>query len=344
MLIDEAQISVTSGNGGDGRASYFLNRGKPSGGDGGRGGAVYAEVDTQLTSLASYARLNHYEAKNGSIGESSTRTGKDAPDLTLKFPSGTQLIDLDTGEIIDLHDEKKSLLCKGGNGGWGNSRINKIQNGVFDQANKGKPGTKRQFKVVMRLIADCGLIGLPNAGKSSLLNVLTNAEAKVANYPFTTLEPNLGILNASRFTSGPSQKGIVLADIPGLIEGASSGKGLGVKFLKHIEKVHLLAHCISCETTDLRADYTRVRNELGQYNESLLQKKEIILLTKADVLYGNPEKMVQLIQEAKQMSIEVLPVSIIDESTTAIVGTRIMNEMRLIRESLSPTLPENTQA
>jgi GTP-binding protein len=316
MLIDEAIISVEAGNGGDGRVSFFPNYGKPAGGDGGKGGNLYAVVDRNLSTLTKYTRTHKYHAPNGKAGESTTRNGKDGEDLTLRFPPGTQLIDTVTHESIELKEGEPVLLCKGGQGGWGNASVSRKNQGVFATAYPGKPGQKRNLRVVMRLIADCGLIGLPNAGKSSLLNVLTDAHAKVANYPFTTLEPNLGILKvqSTKYKVQSEEKRIILADIPGLIEGASAGKGLGDKFLKHIEKVKVILHCISCETSDLASDYKKIRKELEEYNSALLAKKEIIILTKADTLCDDTARL-KLKQSAEGLASTVVFCSILDDTT-----------------------------
>ena len=317
MLIDEAIITVEAGDGGGGRVAFFPNYGKPAGGDGGRGGDLYAIVDSNLSTLTKYTRTHKYHAEDGLVGRSSTKDGKDGESLTLRFPIGTQLIDNVTEESIELQEgAPPALLCKGGQGGWGNASVSRKNQGVFATAYPGRAGQKRNFHVIMRLIADCGLIGIPNAGKSSLLNVLTDAHAKVANYPFTTLEPNLGILkfpiSNSQFSN--SQNRIILADIPGLIEGASAGKGLGDKFLKHIEKVKVILHCISCETNDLAGDYKKIRKELEEYNPALLAKKEIIILTKMDTLCDDTARH-KLKQSAEGLASTVVFCSILDDTT-----------------------------
>ena len=326
MLIDEAIILVEAGDGGDGRVAFFPNYGKPAGGDGGRGGDLYAVVDPNLSTLLKYTRTLSYHAPDGQVGRSSTKNGKDGENLTLRFPIGTLLIDTVTHESIELTQGKPVLLCKGGQGGWGNASVSRKNQGVFSTAYPGKPGQKRKFHVIMRLIADCGLIGLPNAGKSSLLNVLTDAHAKVANYPFTTLEPNLGILKVQStplrqdFEGQAGQKvqseekRIILADIPGLIEGASEGKGLGDKFLKHIEKVRVLLHCISCETADMVADYQKIRQELAAYNPDLLKKQEMLVLTKVDVLCDDTARF-KLEKIAQGLASNVVFVSVLDDTT-----------------------------
>ena len=317
MLIDEAIISVEAGDGGDGRVAFFPNYGKPAGGDGGRGGDLYAIVDPNLSTLTKYTRTHKYHAEDGLVGRSSTKDGKDGENLTLRFPIGTQLIDNVTHESIELQEgAPPTLLCKGGQGGWGNASVSRKNQGVFATAYPGRAGQKRNFHVIMRLIADCGLIGIPNAGKSSLLNVLTDAHAKVANYPFTTLEPNLGVMKIlnSKFEILSNKSQILIADIPGLIEGASAGKGLGDKFLKHIEKVKVILHCISCETNDLVGDYKKIRKELEDYNPALLAKKEIIILTKADTLCDDTARL-KLKQSAEGLASTVVFCSILDDTT-----------------------------
>jgi GTP-binding protein len=310
MLIDEIdKITVSSGSGGAGRVSFYKGRGKPSGGDGGRGGDVYAVSDAELISLTNYNSRRVFEAAPGEPGAAFNRTGAQGASLTLRFPRGTELTDLESGEVIDLDSlEQPYLLCRGGNGGWGNVRISRIHQGVFAKANEGRRGETRSFRVVMKLLADIGIIGLPNAGKSSLLNALTAAQAEVAAYPFTTLEPNLGVLSLPY----PKQSRLVLADIPGLIEGASAGRGLGTKFLKHIEKVCGIVHCISLESSDVMSDYEVVRNEVQKFNPKLTQKKELVVLTKTDLFSGNLEKIVNNFQNC---GIRAISCSVLDDSS-----------------------------
>jgi len=282
MIVDEIKISIEAGKGGDGIVTFDHTKGSqgPSGGKGGRGGNIYFEGVSDLTALYKYRKKNDYAAENGSIGKNSKATGRDGKDLILPVPIGSVLTNLDTGkteEIIQVG--QKFLGVRGGIGGRGNFYFRSPINITPMESEKGKPGEKFNFFIELRLIADIGLIGLPNVGKSSLLNQLTKAQAKVANYHFTTLEPNLGTL-----------EGIILADIPGLIEGASSGRGLGIKFLKHIQRTKFLFHCLSLESDNLVKDYKTVRKELSAYSKTLAKKKEILVFTKFDLISENELK------------------------------------------------------
>lgn len=300
MLVDEIEITIRAGHGGPGKVSFRPKPEKgPDGGDGGNGGDVYLAVTSDITYLQTYAGRRDFSAGNGHPGGKNLCTGARGRDLELIFPLGSKLTEAG-GEVIELNDLKNRLLvCKGGKGGRGNWRFRSSTNTTPRYSQNGLPGQEKKFQVVLRLIADYGLIGLPNAGKSSLLNALTAAHVRTAGYPFTTLEPNLGTLD-----------GKVIADIPGLIEGASSGRGLGVKFLKHIEKVSLLLHCLSADSADPVADYRVVRNELAKYNPHLGEKKEIILLTKTDSVA--PTHISRVKKLLKKFKTQLLPVSIHD--------------------------------
>lgn len=303
MFIDEARIMVKGGHGGAGRVAFFRNKKGPSGGSGGPGGNVYVVASSNLTQLASFISKIKYIGENGGPGGPNQRTGKYGEDLFIKVPVGTTLIDVVTNNEVTINEKNpKTLLCKGGLGGLGNSAFKSPTNRVPQHAEQGREGEERNFKLILRLIANFGLIGLPNAGKSSLLNKLTSANVKTANYPFTTLEPNLGVYN-----------GKVIADVPGLIEGASTGKGLGIKFLKHIEKVDMIFHCISVETQDLASQYNTVLNELKNFNPKLVENKSIILLTKIDLI--DKKEVDKKIKELKKFNKDVLPVSIYDEES-----------------------------
>lgn len=301
MLIDEVEIILIAGHGGVGKVSF--NPGKksgPNGGNGGRGGDVYIRVTSDLTALNQFSKIKTIEAEDGFSGGKFQQSGKDGKDLEIIMPLGTEITDMKTGEVFQLNNlDQRILICKGGLGGKGNYELRSSRRTTPLYAQKGLNGQERHLKVELKLIADFGLIGLPNAGKSSLLNELTSANVKTADYPFTTLEPNLGMWNKK-----------IIADIPGLIEGASIGKGLGIKFLKHIEKVKLLLHCLPADSEDVVKDYQTIIKELGQYKKELLDKKEIIILTKTD-LVDNKEikkKMTRL----KKFKKPIFPVSIHD--------------------------------
>ncbi len=303
MFIDEAEIEVIAGNGGAGRVSFFANRKGASGGAGGRGGSVYALASSNITHLKRYTEIVKYEAESGVMGSQNKRSGKNGQDLVLKVPLGTTVIDSKTKEEVILDKEGvQYMLCQGGIGGHGNVFFKSSTNRTPKIAEPGQPGQRRKLKLVLKLIADYGLIGLPNAGKSSLLNLLTKANVRTADYPFTTLEPNLGVF-----------EGKVIADVPGLIEGASAGKGLGIKFLKHIEKVKMLLHCISAESEDVILEYKTVINELTNYNTKLLSKKSIILLTKVDLVDG--ETASRKIKILKKLNKNIMTISIYHQET-----------------------------
>lgn len=276
MLTDEIKIRIEAGKGGNGVVAFSKTKMTlgPTGGRGGNGGNVCFKAVSDLTALNKYRHKKDYYAGDGLNGRSDKSDGHTGEDLILTVPIGSVLHNLTTGENIDMvRVGQTELVARGGIGGRGNFSFRSPVNTTPEEFEEGKPGEKFEFLVELRLIADVGLIGLPNAGKSSLINELTKAQAKVANYSFTTLEPNLGSLD-----------GIIIADIPGLIEGASEGRGLGIKFLKHIRRTKILFHCISLESDDPERDYKIIRKELGDYSQDLVEKKEIILLTKTDLV------------------------------------------------------------
>lgn len=278
MLIDEVKIVIKSGNGGNGLAHLYSDgsrpKGGPDGGKGGDGGDVYFKAVSDISRLNQFRFPKKFMAEDGERGGQNNRSGADGKDLILEVPIGT-VINYDNGTSQELTEVGEIFLAaKGGKGGWGNHHFRSATN---QTPREFQPGQKTEFKnlfLQLKLIADVGLIGLPNAGKTSLLNELTAANAKVANYPFTTLEPNLGVMKGGR----------IIADIPGLVEGAVGGKGLGIKFLKHIERTKLLIHCLSVESSDSKKDYDTVRHELNNYSADLASKKEILVLTKIDTI------------------------------------------------------------
>lgn len=319
MFVDEIDIIFQGGNGSDGKASFYPKpKAGPDGGNGGDGGNVYIIVTSDLTMLNQFLGKKLKKAEDGQRGSKLRKSGRNGNDITITLPLGSILTDWDTGEVFEINDiNQKFLICKGGKGGRGTYALRSPSNTTPLEGERGEPGQRRHLKIVLKLIADYGLIGLPNAGKSSLLNTLTLANAKVADYPFTTLEPNLGVM-----------EGKVIADIPGLIEGASLGKGLGIKFLKHIEKVNLLLHCISAESENVSHDYKIVREELKKFNLLLLKKKEIILLTKSDVLSSDElEKKRKILQKHGK----VFTISILDDKSI----TDLKMFLKSLRKSIS---------
>ena len=277
-FVDELVIAAKAGDGGDGVIRWRHMKRKefagPSGGDGGRGGSVYVRGVRDLHLLSAYRNKKEFAAERGGDGGSNSLHGKDGKDLVIRLPVGSVITHVETGKKIVLNKEgQKELLLKGGGGGRGNESFKSSTRRAPYESTKGKPGEAGVFHVEMELIADMGLIGLPNAGKSSLLNELARSRARIGDYPFTTREPNLG-----------ECFGYIIADIPGLIEGAALGKGLGHAFLRHIKRAKTLVHLVSLENKDVKKAYQTIRAELGRYDESLLRKKEVIILTKADVL------------------------------------------------------------
>lgn len=280
-FLDEITIKAAAGKGGDGvvrwRREKFIPKGGPSGGNGGRGADVYIRAVRSLRVLDQYRGKKEFFAENGVPGDHKSLTGANGKTLYIDFPIGSRVTNTTTGMVWDLVKEGQEVkILKGGQGGYGNEHFKSSTNQTPQEATLGKVGEECELHIEVSLIADVGLLGFPNAGKSSLLNALTNAEAKIGDYPFTTIDPNLGDLY-----------GFIIADVPGIIEGASAGKGLGHKFLRHITKTKVLLHLVSFEHGSAAAmmkAYETIRDELGKFNSELLEKEEIILLTKTDVV------------------------------------------------------------
>ena len=282
MFIDQAEIYVRSGRGGDGMVHFhrekFVPRGGPDGGDGGRGGDIILEVKPTLNTLAQFRHVARFVAKDGGNGGSNNKSGKSRDDLVVRVPPGTIVYEADTGELIgDLTAPAQRLLvCKGGKGGRGNQHFANSRNQAPRIADKGEPAEERRLRLELKLIADIGIIGVPNAGKSTLLSALTNAHPKIAAYPFTTIEPNLGVAQVDDETT------VVLADIPGLIEGASQGAGLGHDFLRHVQRTRVLIHLLDGLSADPVADFSQINAELALFDPNLAKKPQLVAVNKQD--------------------------------------------------------------
>ena len=285
-FLDQVKIYIKAGNGGDGSPSFrrekFIEFGGPDGGDGGRGGSIILKAEQNLNTLIDYRYQQHHKAQRGENGAGQNRTGKGGENLILKVPLGTQVFEEDNKTLIYDFTKigEEFVAANGGKGGLGNTRFKSSTNRAPRKFTKGTLGEEFVIWLQLKTIADIGIIGLPNAGKSSLLASMTSATPKIANYKFTTLNPNLGV-------AVYDDKEITLADIPGLIEGAHSGVGLGIKFLKHIERCKTLLHLIDINEEDLVSSYKQVRNELKSYGKELIKKKEIIVFNKIDLLQKN---------------------------------------------------------
>ncbi|MDO8655583.1 MAG: GTPase ObgE [bacterium] len=314
MLIDDVTITIEAGNGGKGAVAFNKNKMTlgPVGGSGGKGGSVYVEGTHDLNALGQFRYKKDMKAANGGDGKGQSNDGADGEDLIIKVPVGTMIrTGSKTQEVLKIGE--RILLAKGGLGGKGNFLFRSSTNTSPKWSQKGLPGERLVARLELKFIADVGLIGLPNAGKSSLLNELTRAQSRVANYPFTTLEPHLGTYYK-----------LILADIPGLIEGASLGKGLGTKFLRHIERTKVLFHLISAESEVPVKDYNAIRKELEQYSKGLLEKIEYVFLSKSDTVPA--EELKKKIAALQKIAKNVLPISIHDYDSIEQVK-KILNEI-----------------
>lgn len=301
MFIDRVKIKVKAGDGGNGvtafRREKFVPRGGPSGGDGGVGGSVWMESDEGLNTLLHLRYNPEHKAERGRHGEGSNRYGKDGEDVTIKVPVGTQVFKAETDEIeFDFTEAgQRHLIAKGGKGGWGNAHFATPTRRAPKFHYQGRPGEEKELQLELKLIADVGLVGFPNAGKSTLISVISAAKPKIADYPFTTLEPNLGVVDVGDY------KTFVVADIPGLIEGASEGAGLGDRFLRHVERTKLMLHLVDVSSFSGRdpvEDYEIINRELANYSEDLAARPQIVVATKIDAL-DEPERLEALKKRAK---------------------------------------------
>ncbi len=292
MFIDYVEIEVAAGNGGDGCVSFrrekFIPKGGPDGGDGGRGGNVLVAADDNLSTLLDFRYRSKYKAGNGQPGSGSLKTGKSGEDVLLKVPVGTLIRDVQTGEMVaDLdYAGKQVVVSQGGRGGKGNTHFKSSTNQTPRQATEGTPGQRRRLALELKLLADVGLVGLPNAGKSTILASFSAARPKIADYPFTTLVPNLGIVRLREL------KSCVMADIPGLIEGAAQGKGLGHQFLKHIQRTRLLVYVVDINEEDIPETVATLRQELEAFDRSLLDRPSLVTITKIDTVSESDLKAV----------------------------------------------------
>ncbi len=320
MLIDEVTIKVKAGDGGAGAVAFNKNLMElgPAGGNGGKGGDVYVEGSSDLTLLNQFRFKKEIVAKDGGDGRPQFVDGVRGDDVLVRVPVGTVVHNNETGEDIEVvRVGEQQCIARGGNGGKGNFLFRSSTNTTPKQSQPGKPGECFTFTFELKYIADVGLIGLPNVGKSSLLNELTRAKSKVANYQFTTLEPNLGVYYD-----------LILADLPGLIEGASQGRGLGIKFLKHTERTKVLFHLVSAQSDDVWRDYIIVRDELKKYNKKLLQKEEYIFLSKSDEVSADElEKKIKIFKRHRKI---IIPLSLLEEESVKKVE-QILNKIKSVK-------------
>lgn len=331
MFIDEAIIQIRSGKGGDGsvhfRREKYIPRGGPDGGDGGKGGDVIIEVSSTLNTLSAFRHQNRFISQDGGNGGRSNMTGRSASNLTIYTPPGTLVYDHPSGTLIGdlVKHGQKLIVCKGGRGGRGNSRFATAQNQAPRTAERGEPGVEKSLRLELRLIADVGIIGVPNAGKSTFLSAVTNAKPKIAPYPFTTIEPNLGVAILNESTT------LVLADIPGLIEGAHTGLGLGHDFLRHIQRTRVLIHLLDGLSEDPLLDFHQINTELALFDEHLKQKPQIVVLNKMD-LPDVKDRWLKLEKELKSKGIHPMAIS-------AVTGENLQPVLYKAAELLTSTPP-----
>ncbi len=322
-FLDQVKIYVKAGNGGSGSPSFrrekFVEFGGPDGGDGGKGGSVILISERNLNTLIDYRYQQHFKAERGKDGSGKNKTGKGGEDLYLKVPLGTQVFEEDNKTLIyDFKSQKEEfLVASGGKGGFGNTRFKSSTNRAPKKFTRGGQGEEFWIWLQLKTIADIGIIGLPNAGKSSLLASMTSANPKIANYKFTTINPNLGVASYD-------DKEVTLADIPGLIEGAHTGTGLGIKFLKHIERCKTLLHLIDITADDLFISYNQVRKELSKYSKDLVKKKEIVVLNKTDLI-DEEEKKDKIKKLKNKLKKNIFLMSTMDKKSVSDIKSKLVN-------------------
>jgi GTPase len=346
MFIDEAKIRVKAGDGGNGcmafRREKYIPRGGPSGGDGGHGGDIWMESSERHNTLVHFRFNPEYKAERGRHGEGSKKTGRDGEGIVLKVPVGTIVFDEDTGEKV--HDfsrpDERVVIARGGRGGRGNAQFATSTHQAPREHEEGRPGEERNFRLELKLLADVGLVGYPNVGKSTLISRISAARPKVADYPFTTLEPNLGVVLAG---DKGKEESFVVADIPGLIEGAHTGSGLGTQFLRHIERTRLLVHMVDVSDSSGRADVVKdvevIRGELASFGAGLEDKPTLMVASKIDV--ANPEKLKKLKQWATRKKLKLYPVSAVTGEGIEKLKYAMAEEVDKARKVLAG--PEETQ-
>ena len=341
MFIDRVKIKVKAGDGGDGvtafRREKFVPRGGPSGGDGGKGGDVWMVADEGLNTLLHLRYNPEHTARRGWHGEGSNRHGKDSEDITVAVPVGTQVFDAESEQLIFDFTEagQRFLAAKGGKGGWGNQHFATPTKRAPKYHYTGRPGDERELQLELKLIADVGLVGFPNAGKSTLISVISAAKPKIADYPFTTLEPNLGVVDIGEF------KTFVVADIPGLIEGASEGAGLGDRFLRHVERTKLMLHLVDVSSLSMRnpvEDYEIINHELANYNADLAVRPQVVVATKIDAL-DEPERLENLRKRAEEDGKPFLEISAVaNQGTKELVNFVAQKLYEIERDRLEQTV------
>ncbi len=333
-FLDQAKIFIQSGKGGNGCVSFrrekYVEFGGPNGGNGGKGGDVIIKCADGLNTLIDYRFKQHFKAKNGSPGMGNDKTGKSGDDIVIEVPQGTLILEEDNKEIIAdiIHKDEKLRILKGGNGGFGNAHFKSSENQTPRNANNGESGEEKWIWLRLKLIADIGLVGLPNAGKSTLVSKVSQAKPKIADYPFTTLNPVLGIAKYKNHE-------LVIADIPGLIEGAHQGKGLGHRFLGHIERCELLLHLIDANESNVIETWKIVRNEISAYSKNLNEKKEIIVLSKSDTIDDREmDKKVEILK--KHTHKDVFKIS-------SVTGSGINSILRILHDNIPKNSEDETQ-
>ena len=338
MFIDRVKIKIKAGDGGNGvtafRREKFIPRGGPSGGDGGVGGSVWMAADEGLNTLLHLRYNPEHKAERGRHGEGSNRYGKDGEDALIKVPVGTQVFDPESNELLCDFTEpgQRYLAAKGGKGGWGNSHFATSTRQAPKYHYDGRPGGERELQLELKLLADVGLVGFPNAGKSTLISVISAAKPKIADYPFTTLEPNLGVVDMGEFRT------FVVADIPGLIEGASEGAGLGDRFLRHVERTKLMLHLVDVSSLSGRdpvSDYEIINRELSNYDANLGSRPQIVVATKIDAL-DDPKRLESIKKRAKKDKKPFFAIS-------AVTNVGVKELVAVVAKALDKLTTENTE-